>query len=337
MRKDRSARSAKRARRVLARYSLGLWCALLLSLPEVAAAGPKLDLLGTWYVLIHYRDEASSDPEVERWDDKIWVFGKKGSRLSWTEYPFVGFRDQRGRFERTMSGLQSRVLAAWEPSARQRAEIAAGLEADPRGSKTKTLRGSASRGYKSVGGMQTQNVSVIGYHETWSIEGLPDKPVFTRDDFMGSGRTESMEGRTQYTGEEVLEGGALIRGTYQRDGARRGVFRMMRAGDVLSTGSRKKDARRMRPYLSVFAFPQDEREIVSLASRGDAISTDELERLRELLNKSIERTLSDLGLEGPELVLRSESLSSQVESLLIEQGKTVEEIDAMVGEGMIQP
>jgi hypothetical protein len=93
----------------------------------------------------------------------------------------------------------------------------------------------------------------------------------------------------------------------------------------------------MRPYLSVFAFPQDEREIVSLASRGDAISTDELERLRELLNKSIERTLSDFGLEGPELVLRSESLSSQVESLLIEQGKTVEEIDAMVGEGMIQP
>ena len=28
---------------------------------------------------------------------------------------------------------------------------------------------------------------VIGYSESWSIDGLPHKPVFTRDDVMGSG------------------------------------------------------------------------------------------------------------------------------------------------------
>jgi len=30
-------------------------------------------------------------------------------------------------------------------------------------------------------------------------------------------------------------------------------------------------------------------------------------------------------------------LSSQIEVLLLEQGKTVEDLDRMVGEGMIQP
>jgi hypothetical protein len=342
MRKGRMMRFARRGRGRSPR-SLYLLCAVLCSFstshPRAATAAPELDLLGTWYVLVHYRDEATASPEAEQWDDRVWVFGKKGSRLSWTEYPLVGFEDQRGRFERTMSGAQSRVLAAWEPNAKQRAQIAEGLEVDSRGSKTKTLRGSASRGYKNVGGLRTQSVSVIGYHETWSIKGLPDKPVFARDDLMGSGRTQSMEGRTEYAGEEVLEGGTLIRGTYERDGTRHGVFRMMRAGELITAGGRKKkkDTSHKRPYLTVFAFQQDKREIATLANRGDAISDEELARLRSLLNKSIERTLSDHGIEGPDLVLRSESLASQVEALLVRDGKTIDEIDDMVSEGMIQP
>ena len=60
-------------------------------------------------------------------------------------------------------------------------------------------------------------------------------------------------------------------------------------------------------------------------------------RLHELLEKSIQRTLTDHGLEGTDLVVRTESLTAQVEQLMVEGGKTVEEIDEMVEQGMIQP
>ncbi len=293
--------------------------------------------MGSWYVLIHYRDEATSNPEADRWEDRIWIFEKKGSRLSWTEYPIVIFSDQSGRFERTVSGVQGRVLAAWEPNEKQRRQIAKGLEAPSRGSKTKTLRGSERLGYKSVGGLRTQSVSVIGYHETWSIDGLPDAPVFARDDLMGSGRTANLEGRTQYTTTEVLEGGTLIRGSYQRDGTRHGVFRMMRTGAAVRAKIKKRGSAPKRPYLTVFSSARGKREISALVSRGDTLSDEELQQLRARLQKSIGETLRDFGLDGDALSQRTQSLSSQIEVLLLEQGKTVEDLDRMVGEGMIQP
>lgn len=319
---------------------LGLLCAIALVIsPLAVVAAPSVDLMGTWYVLIHYRDEASSDPDTERWDDRIWLFAKKGSRLSWTEYPVVMFSDQRGRFERTLSGVQGRVLAAWEPNERQQKEIRDGLEANSRGSKTKTLRGSPSKGYKSVGGLRTQSVSVIGYHETWSIDGLPDAPIFTRDDLMGSGRTSTMEGRTQYaaTEVEVLDGGTLIRGTYERDGVRHGVFRMIRAGDTVRSGSKKRDSDRKRPYLTIFHSAQEKREIAALASRGDALNDEELQQLRDRLQQSIAATLREFGLEGEALSQRTLSLSAQIEVLLLKRAKTVDDLDSMAREGMIQP
>ena len=313
---------------------------LLLASPSAAVAASDFDLMGTWYVLIHYRDEASSNPEVDRWEDRVWVFGNKGSRLSWTEYPIVVFSDPRGRFERTMSGAVSRVLEAWEPNEAQLAEIQSGLEANARGSRSKTLKGSPSRGYKSVGSLRTQGVSVIGYHETWSIEGLPDRPTFTRDDMMGSGRTAVMEGRTQYAGSEVSEDGALVRGSYERDGTRHGVFQMMRAGDVAKAGSKNKrrtSGEARRPYLTVFDTPQDKRDVASLASLGSDASEEDLALLRAQLRETISPTLRDVGFEGARLDQRTESLAAQVEMLLLEQEMTVDEVEAMVLEGKIQP
>jgi len=328
-------------RRIVGRPGLTAWIALLCSLaamrsvPAAAAPGPEFDLLGTWYVLVHYRDAATDDPEAERWADRLWVFARKGSRLAWTEYPSVVFMDERGRFERTLSGEQSRVLAAWEPNERQRAEIRKGLEAVALGSKTKTLRGSPSKGFKSVGGLRTQSVSVIGYHSTWSIEGLSGAPSFSHADLMGSGRTENMEWRTQYSGVEVLEGGALVRGNYAKDGTISGVFRMMRAADLVKS-RHKKDRGTKRPYQTVFASAADKRAIDALVSRGDAMSDDERQQLRVLLRETVSRTLDTYGLEGQALELRSESLSRQVEQLLL-GGGTVDEVEGMAREGMIRP
>ena len=74
-----------------------------------ATASEPVDLVGTWHVLVHYTDSSAADTEVLRWDDRIWVFKRKGSRLSWTEYPIVVFNDRSGRFETSNHG-QQRVL-----------------------------------------------------------------------------------------------------------------------------------------------------------------------------------------------------------------------------------
>jgi len=84
---------------------------------------------------------------------------------------------------------------------------------------------------------------VIGYHESWRIDDPQGLPVFTRRDSMGSGRTETAEGLTLFTTREVLDGGAELRGDYERDGERRGRFRMLRSGPAPSGDAAPQDTR----------------------------------------------------------------------------------------------
>jgi hypothetical protein len=205
--------------------------ALLLVL--LAPAGPALalDLVGTWHVLVHYTDANTSRPDQLRWDDRVWVFERTGSRLEWTEYPIVVFDDETGRFERRASGQYARVLGAWEPSEAQLADIGSGLKINTRGSKTKSLRGSDAGGWSTNGRARPASASVITYEENWSIQGLPDLPVFVHEDVMGSARSETMEGAARWETREVDAEGSL-RGSYERDGTRRGSFVMRRSGPV---------------------------------------------------------------------------------------------------------
>ena len=80
----------------------------------------------------------------------------------------------------------------------------------------------------------------------------------------------------------------------------------------------------------------DKRAIGALASRGDAMSLDERQQLRDELRKTIRETLRVYGLEGPALEARSESLARQIEHLL-ERGSSVDDLEHMAREGMIQP
>jgi hypothetical protein len=226
--------------------------------------GAELDIEGTWYVLIHYTDSSAADTEVMRWDDRLWVFERKGSRLEWTEYPIVVFSDRTGRFEQSSHG-QQRVLHAWEPNEGQRSQIDSGLEYNTRGSKTKTLRRRRDGTWQSAAAAQLMSASTIGYHETWTISGLDDVPTFTRDDVLGSQRAESMSGRTQYRGVEIVAGGRQIRGEFARDDSRRGTFRMVRAGAAGSVGTKRSQRERMMDGIDPEAF------------RGDADASDESE------------------------------------------------------------
>ena len=212
--------------------------ALLLAAPTACAADP-VDLVGTWYVLVHYRDTDTAHPEAYRWDDRVWVIARKGSRLEWTEYPIVVFSDSEGRFERDASGARGRVLHAWEPNGSQRREIEKGLTINPRGKKRKTLRKKGGS-YESVSSSAGLSASQVTYQEQWSIGDPEGLPIFQRRDTLGSARAETMDGVTRYSVTDVLREGEEMRGNFERDESRRGRFRMMRAGAIGRVPKRKK-------------------------------------------------------------------------------------------------
>jgi murein DD-endopeptidase MepM/ murein hydrolase activator NlpD len=205
--------------------------ALIATLLGVALpASAQVDLAGTWYVLVHYKDDNSDHPETERWDDRVWVISENGPSLKWVEYPIVVFDDDSGRFERRSSGQYARILHFWEPSESQRADIRDGLKVNSRGSKTKTLRGSASAGWSSGRRAGAASASVLTYSEQWDIESPAKLPVFIRSDMMSGGNTEGIEGVTRYTTRAASPG--ELSGDYERDGTRHGTFRMFRSASV---------------------------------------------------------------------------------------------------------
>lgn len=225
------------------RLALLLLLALLGAAP--AAFAQAVDLTGTWYVLVHYTDSVSGKPDAMRWEDRIWVFDKAPDRLEWKDYPIVVFDDDEGRFERSRRGY-SRVIAAWEPSPAQRENIAKGLHINTRGSKSKTLAGSDAAGWKSVASAQPQSANVMTYTETWGVKDAASKPVFLRNESLGSAMMDTLEGGTVYKTESVADG--ELRGSFDRDGTRKGTFRMVRAGAVqqLSTDKTPNEKQRER-------------------------------------------------------------------------------------------
>jgi len=153
----------RRTRRLAAVLAAGV-AALASPLRVFAAAEESVDLIGAWHVLIHYTDDHTHDPTQMRWADKIWVFERSGSRLRWTEYPIVVFGDRSGRFENLGGSRVERVLHGWEPNADQLAQIAAGLEVNDRGSKSKTLRKSG-HDWRSATRPTAASASIITYIE----------------------------------------------------------------------------------------------------------------------------------------------------------------------------
>jgi hypothetical protein len=221
----------------------GLAAAAVLGVLLGAGAGraaPPLDITGTWFVLVHYTDASTANPEATRWLDLVWQFSRKGSRLEWVEYPIVVFEDTSGRFESRDGNPRARVLAAWEPNGAQRETIAAGPRVNPRGVRVKTLRGSDADGWKSVSRSSlSASPLTIGYQQNLRIEGLDALPLFSRMDVVGNALHDSGESGSTYRVEAVRDEGAILVGHYTRDGIREGTFRMWRTPPVRGLAERE--------------------------------------------------------------------------------------------------
>jgi len=320
-------------RQIVARFAVVFLAATL-----ARAADARVDLLGTWHVLVHYTDAESEDPLAERWYDRVWKLEMKGRSLLWTEYSIVIFANEEGRFETIGVDTASRVLGYWEPNERQRKNIRSGLEIVDRNSKSKTLRGSFERGFKSGGSLRSASTSVIEYHELWSIEDPTGKPIFGRDDVLGSARTEAMEGRTRYVTREVEEGGNVLRGHFERDGVMQGSFRLTRAGDSsLHAGEevdRKADPEDVLLGFAVDRGPlSDELEyLLELPDRAQ-----ERERLRELVRALLEEDLRQRGQDPRVQTPRVLRLTDKIETVLIENAASLDELEGMLRRGELRP
>ncbi len=230
--------------------------ALLLALSCLAASvlsrgAAAVELEGTWYVLIHYTDSATANPEVTRWLDRIWEFERQGDQLVWRDYPIVVFEDQSGRWEG-----RKRTLTAWEPNAAQWQEIAAGLQVNQRGSTRKVLVGSDEKGWSSRPSGR-RSLGVVSYEQHWTIENVRGLPVFTWRDSLGTAAEDAFDGVTRFE-TEVIEGdGNLLVGRYQRDESKRGTFRMIRAGSAtgLRSGGKTPNQKAMERAMQQMLSP----------------------------------------------------------------------------------
>jgi hypothetical protein len=209
------------------------WVAWCCAPTELEAAEPEpFDLQGSWYVLVHYDDSAAASQGNQNWEDKVWTFEPKGSRLVWTEYPVLVFDDEGGRMEKLPSGRLIKSSGAWEPNARQLAYIARGLAVNPRWARSKSLQGDPQRGYRSVGVSNRESASVISYSEAWEIRDLAHLPVFQRSDEMSSARSAPLAGRTEYQSTATTGKPDRLTGSFSRDQVQRGSFLMIRSGPV---------------------------------------------------------------------------------------------------------
>lgn len=279
-------------RRLVAAFAL-----LLIGGATRVAHAVELD--GFWYVLVHYQDSETGKPDQWRWDDRVWKFERKGSQLVWSEWPIVVLDDESGRFEPTRGGRATRVLGKWEPSTTQLGDIRDGLQVNSRGQKEKALRADAGgTAWTSGDGPAADSALVISYSETWKITGLPDAPVFSRDDSMGSGVTESMSGRTVYQTETVGPNGDEITGRFERDETRTGTFKLIRSDRTEALKGAAKDQQELQRKRFQEAMNNPEqartgiREILraETAAKGSSPSDAELERMAQKVIDESRRT-----------------------------------------------
>jgi hypothetical protein len=322
-----------------------LLACLLAALPAPALAFGADDLVGAWHVLVHYKDSGTENPDAERWEDRIWVFEKVGDQLRWTDYPIVVFDDDTGRFENIGGNRASRVLDFWEPNPAQQLQIKEGLAINSRGSRSKTLSGSDEKGWSSArrgGGYKSSRF--ITYEETWSIDSLPEKPRFERQDSMGSAGAEDFDGRTLYETTSVEAGGDVVRGSFDRDGQRKGTFRLARTGAVKSVdegGGKSAAGKAMKraEFIAMLApglvqLPGGRSEQAWREAVTSPRAQEERLALRAALEEGLRtQVLSEEDVRSQYTLLTN--LAVELERLFVEENKSLADLRKMMVEGEV--
>lgn len=302
-----------------------------------AAPAPAADLEGAWYVLVHYRDLRSAQPELEQWEDRLFVFEREGDGLRFREYPVVLFDDEGGRFERR-GGETERVLGPFEPDAGQRREIERGLRIQGTGVREKRLRPAGS-GFSSVRSA-FDSARSVGFESIVEVDLAGPAPRIALADSLGSSAAIALEGRTEYRGERI-DGAGTIFGRYERDGRRVGSFRMLRSGAPRGLaapppppGEPTRAEVEERLYRSLGRQLAASDALPERFAGGGAAERAALgERVRVVVAGLFEDQGNDPRAHAPSI----ERLARAIEGLYVDEGRSREEIGRMLEDGRLRP
>lgn len=310
----------------------------------LAAPARAVDLEGTWYVLVHYQDAQSNKPQAWRWDDRVWRFRRDGDRIEWTEWSIVVFQDESGRFEALGGSRAARVVGAWDPSPAQLDDIRNGLAVNSaRGVKTKTLRPGDGGVWASSGGAIAEGASILTYSEEWTLEDPEGMPVFARADSLGGARAESMEGRTEYRSEQVAADGSEITGRFERDGTRAGRFRLIRSGEASAVGSSDQSERQRRVLLDravqqgVVSQEEVAAAFAAQVQLGEGAASADRAQARRQIRDGVEAAIRAQGEDPRVLAPQVDSLTRKIERLLLDEGRSLADVQRMLETGQLQP
>ncbi|MFQ5513885.1 MAG: hypothetical protein ACE5FG_05555 [Myxococcota bacterium] len=184
-----------------------------------------VDLSGAWYVLIHYRDDRSTDPSVRKFKDFGWAVEQSEGRIVWRRYPYVVFDDETEEVRR--HAMMEHLY--WEPDAQRLAELRERLRVSPRAATRKVLLGSVSEGFRSQSAPGPGGANVLTFSRSWELQFEPARIRLTIvDSLSGGGGLEGMEEATVFDIVERVGGGEL-RGIWREGENLKGSFRMLRA------------------------------------------------------------------------------------------------------------
>jgi hypothetical protein len=213
--------------------SLGAVSSLLLAGSLAWASGEKgeaspadlsgVDLSGEWYVLIHFKDDDSTDKSIVKFRDHAWSIEQTANTITWEEYPFLVFPEEQ-KLQRRHAMIEH---LAWEPNARWWARLRESIEVSSRAMKRKRLTGAAKEGFASLPPLDTGGFKTMTYTENWRVQFEEKRIRIEIIDSLGGVGFEGMEGATVY---QITERAASdeFRGRFDRD-TWHGTFRMVRA------------------------------------------------------------------------------------------------------------
>jgi hypothetical protein len=320
---------------VIARAFAALGVALLCAGPAAA----EFDPVGTWYVLVHYRDLRSAQPDQVQWEDRLWVIEREGEGLRFREFPAVRFDDEGGRYERA-GEVAARTLGAWEPSEAQRREIAAGLAADPYGAREKRLRRTEA-GFSSAKS-RFDSARVVGFESTVEIDlAGAQAPRFVVSDTLGSSAAaQGLEGRTEYRGEAVAPDGSVA-GRFDRDGRGVGTFVLLRSGaargDAAPVRTEREPSRELaydRMYRTLGRELAISEALPERANPADAAGR---AALLALVRGEVERLFADQGNDPRAHAPLLAKLAEAIARAYTEEGLRREEIGKGLESGALRP
>jgi hypothetical protein len=322
------------------RASASLRAALLAAAVAFGAPPARaFELEGAWHVLVHYRDLRSALPDQLQWEDRLWVFERDGEGLRLREYPIVAFEDEGGRFE-TDTGGERRTLGAWEPSPGQRREIERGLRVVARGALARRLAPTAS-GFatrRAAGGYDSARY--VTFESSFEVDLSGEPPRFVATEALGSQAVaEAIQGRTEYRGERVLEGGRAVEGRYERDGRRVGRFVLTRAGPPRGVAEPGPAEEPGRAAVEARFYRELGRQLGASEALPERYGGGEAGRaeLRERLRAELARRFEDQGNDPRAHAGAIERLAAEIERAYAEAGRTRGEIGRMIEDGRLRP